>query len=145
MICERCDHELATPADWYHADGCAHCRGLCWRSTTSEYGVCSHPEIDWRGRALAAEADRDSLAAASENNMAWIATLLNERAAESEQRSVLLTRHAVMTTQSARLAADRDAHAARALELAAARSAMGIERDAYRAMVCDLLKNGVIP
>lgn len=97
MICERCDHELATSADWYHADGCAHCRGLCWRSTTSEYGVCSHPEIDWRGRALAAEADRDNLAAASENNMA------------------------------------------RALELAAARSAMGIERDAYRAMVCDLL------
>ena len=47
--CERCDKPHATNADWYHPGGCvcATCVTLCW-------GECD--PIDWRARALKAEA-----------------------------------------------------------------------------------------
>lgn len=62
MKCVKCDHELATDGFLVdHDETCEHCKSLCW----SHYnGQCSHPEVDWRGRALEAEEKLATLASA---------------------------------------------------------------------------------
>ena len=52
--CPRCDREVATDADRAHPEGCAcpRCVSVCW---DSEFGGCQ--AVDWRARALAAEAE----------------------------------------------------------------------------------------
>lgn len=55
--CPDCDATLATQADYdAHPDGCEceRCRSLCWRVYESAW--CSRPPVDWRERALSAEA-----------------------------------------------------------------------------------------
>lgn len=52
--CHLCDRQLATHDDYEsHPENCEHCQTLCW----SEYhSGCVAPRVDWRARALAAEA-----------------------------------------------------------------------------------------
>lgn len=60
MRCEQCDKQLATEADYNrpgHGDDgdgceCAECCALCW----GDPFVCAQDAVDWRARALAAEA-----------------------------------------------------------------------------------------
>ena len=55
--CETCDREIATLADW-EAD---QTEGLCaWGSVP---GCCGGPRMDWRARAIAAEADNKRILA----------------------------------------------------------------------------------
>lgn len=58
MTCRTCDKPHATAAQVAHKDGCtcAECLAVCW----SQWGVVRQP-ADWRGRALAAERERDDL------------------------------------------------------------------------------------
>lgn len=58
--CHSCDRPLATQADYdAHPDGCMcpRCVALCWRAWTTE---CLGQPVDWRARALKAEAERDA-------------------------------------------------------------------------------------
>ena len=58
--CERCDREFATDDDYdthdYGGCKCDRCRSLCW----SRFGSECIP-VDWRARALSAEAECDLL------------------------------------------------------------------------------------
>lgn len=56
--CPDCDAPLATQADWDgHEDGCMcrRCRALCWRAWLTR---CEREPMDWRTRAIKAEATR---------------------------------------------------------------------------------------
>lgn len=67
--CPTCDRPLATPDLEAHADSCecAACVAHCW----SEYGADCKP-VDWRERALKAEADaKDALAEARYRDGVW--------------------------------------------------------------------------
>lgn len=59
MKCTTCDHELAVDTFLVeHPEDCEHCKSLCW----SPYNIeCSYPAVDWRARALAAEAHAKNL------------------------------------------------------------------------------------
>lgn len=63
--CHDCDLPLATQADY---DATPEGRGahLCWRDWNSDR--CVHPPVDWRSRALKAEAAATQLA--SEHDVA---------------------------------------------------------------------------
>ena len=53
--CERCDLPRATADDWMRYVG-GEGEHLCWADVASP---CAGPRVDWRARALAAEAERD--------------------------------------------------------------------------------------
>jgi hypothetical protein len=54
--CPDCDRPMATRADFEnHPENCQHCWTLCWREY---HDGCVAPRVDWRARALAAEADQ---------------------------------------------------------------------------------------
>ena len=54
--CPRCDKPIASDALWQHKPGCecAECEAHCFQSRS---GPTHCVEVDWRARALAAEAD----------------------------------------------------------------------------------------
>lgn len=52
--CPICDRPLATDADTEHPTDCAHCYQLCWGVRTMSH--CDGDPVDWRARALTAEA-----------------------------------------------------------------------------------------
>jgi hypothetical protein len=51
--CPDCAHPLATEADYAAEGNGAH---LCWRAWNDDH--CAYPPVNWRARALAAEAER---------------------------------------------------------------------------------------
>lgn len=59
--CDTCDHPLATDADLDGCDDgcrCNRCVSLCWHNYNS---YCSFDPVDWRTRALEAEAAVDRM------------------------------------------------------------------------------------
>lgn len=69
--CDVCDHPLATNADLFGCEGgcrCERCTQLCWR----DYNLaCSFEPVDWRARALTAEAEVERLRPVVEAAADW--------------------------------------------------------------------------
>jgi hypothetical protein len=124
--CPRCDRPIATDADWTTTPS-GEGGHLCWG------GAC--PAVDWRKRALVAEAEVDTLLDAIDAQAAAVrqhdAAQAAIRAADARDAATLRRREATPGDVLAELAAAREEARrwnARATELEA-------ERDALRAAI----------
>mgnify|MGYP000860329865 CR=1 FL=1 len=86
--CPRCDRPIATDADWTTTPS-GEGGHLCWG------GAC--PAVDWRKRALVAEAERDALRAAIDAQ----AVPLGEAQRLHDHVETALRRHVKAITQEA--------------------------------------------